>query len=153
MFLVFVGMCSAILGGSGGSRTPSISTFDTVSTPSSELREMMYTHGEMNIRSAAGTSWPVVRTLARGETVEVGPQDGSGWAPAYERYGGRIGYVYRASRNLRSYAPEPSRARRSSRRERAHPSGASAVCRDGTYSFSAHRRGTCSHHGGVSIWL
>ena len=33
------------------------------------------------------------------------------------------------------------------------PSGASAQCRDGTYSFSAHRRGTCSHHGGVAHWL
>ena len=32
------------------------------------------------------------------------------------------------------------------------PSGASARCRDGTYSFSASRRGTCSHHGGVSRW-
>jgi hypothetical protein len=33
------------------------------------------------------------------------------------------------------------------------PSGASAKCRDGTYSFSQHRRGTCSHHGGVGDWL
>lgn len=32
------------------------------------------------------------------------------------------------------------------------PSGASAQCADGTYSFSQHRSGTCSHHGGVSIW-
>jgi hypothetical protein len=31
--------------------------------------------------------------------------------------------------------------------------GASAKCRDGTYSFSQHRRGTCSHHGGVGVWL
>ena len=33
------------------------------------------------------------------------------------------------------------------------PSGSTAKCRDGTYSFSQHRRGTCSHHGGVAIWL
>lgn len=33
------------------------------------------------------------------------------------------------------------------------PAGASAKCRDGTYSFSQHRRGTCSHHGGVGSWL
>jgi hypothetical protein len=33
------------------------------------------------------------------------------------------------------------------------PSGASARCRDGTYSFSQSRRGTCSHHGGVAEWL
>ncbi|WP_413624394.1 DUF3761 domain-containing protein [Luteibacter sp. Lutesp34] len=33
------------------------------------------------------------------------------------------------------------------------PAGASAQCRDGTFSFSANRRGTCSHHGGVAQWL
>ncbi len=33
------------------------------------------------------------------------------------------------------------------------PSGASAECQDGTYSFSQSRSGTCSHHGGVAAWL
>ena len=33
------------------------------------------------------------------------------------------------------------------------PAGATAECRDGTYSFSQNHRGTCSHHGGVSRWL
>lgn len=33
------------------------------------------------------------------------------------------------------------------------PVGASARCRDGTYSFSQHRRGTCSGHRGVAEWL
>lgn len=33
------------------------------------------------------------------------------------------------------------------------PVGASARCRDGTYSFSQSRRGTCSWHGGVAQWL
>lgn len=32
------------------------------------------------------------------------------------------------------------------------PSGATAQCNDGTYSFSQHHSGTCSHHGGVAIW-
>lgn len=32
------------------------------------------------------------------------------------------------------------------------PIGWSARCRDGTYSFSEHHRGTCSHHGGVARW-
>lgn len=31
--------------------------------------------------------------------------------------------------------------------------GASAICRDGTLSYSQNRRGTCSHHGGVAQWL
>ncbi|MGA0599355.1 DUF3761 domain-containing protein [Caulobacter sp. KR2-114] len=29
------------------------------------------------------------------------------------------------------------------------PPGATAQCRDGTYSFSLHHQGTCSYHGGV----
>ena len=33
------------------------------------------------------------------------------------------------------------------------PAGASARCRDGTYSFSQHASGTCSHHGGVARWI
>jgi len=33
------------------------------------------------------------------------------------------------------------------------PEGASARCRDGTCSFSRHRSGTCSRHGGVAEWL
>jgi Protein of unknown function (DUF3761) len=33
------------------------------------------------------------------------------------------------------------------------PPGATARCRDGTYSYSQHRSGTCSHHGGVAEWL
>src|SRR5438034_9863547 len=33
------------------------------------------------------------------------------------------------------------------------PPGATAVCRDGTYSYSHRHSGTCSHHGGVAAWL
>ena len=32
----------------------------------------------------------------------------------------------------------------------AGPQGATAKCKDGTYSRSAHRSGSCSRHGGVS---
>lgn len=30
--------------------------------------------------------------------------------------------------------------------------GAAAQCRDGSLSYSQHRSGTCSHHGGVATW-
>ncbi|CAI2428217.1 Protein of uncharacterised function (DUF3761) [Serratia proteamaculans] len=33
------------------------------------------------------------------------------------------------------------------------PDGATAKCRDDSYSFSQHHRGTCSRHGGVAEWL
>jgi len=33
------------------------------------------------------------------------------------------------------------------------PTGATAKCKDGTYSHSAHHQGACSHHGGVAEWM
>ena len=33
------------------------------------------------------------------------------------------------------------------------PTGATAKCKDGTYSKSKHHTGSCSHHGGVAEFL
>ena len=33
------------------------------------------------------------------------------------------------------------------------PRGASAKCRDNTYSLSQHRNGMCAGHGGVAQWI
>jgi hypothetical protein len=33
------------------------------------------------------------------------------------------------------------------------PAGATAICADGSYSYSEHASGTCSHHGGVARWI
>ncbi len=33
-----------------------------------------------------------------------------------------------------------------------HQAGETAICRDGSHSFSEHRQGTCSRHGGVAQW-
>lgn len=35
----------------------------------------------------------------------------------------------------------------------SNSSGATALCKDGSYSHSQHRSGTCSGHGGVRQWL
>lgn len=39
------------------------------------------------------------------------------------------------------------------KRPGSDPSGATARCGDGSYSYSEHASGTCSHHGGVARWL
>lgn len=49
-------------------------------------------------------------------------------------------------------ATSGDRVHRPMRAER-QPAGATAKCRDGTWSFSEHHRGTCSYHGGVEQWL
>jgi len=33
-----------------------------------------------------------------------------------------------------------------------NPTGATALCRDGTLSYSQHHSGTCSNHDGVAVW-
>jgi hypothetical protein len=38
------------------------------------------------------------------------------------------------------------------KKQAVRPANATAVCKDGTLSYSQHRRGTCSHHGGVRRW-
>ncbi|MCJ2139776.1 DUF3761 domain-containing protein [Methylobacterium sp. E-066] len=37
-------------------------------------------------------------------------------------------------------------------RDGGKPAGATAQCRDDTWSFSRNHRGTCSGHGGVAHW-
>ena len=56
------------------------------------------------------------------------------------------GKGYRNSRG--EWVPSPTKTP-----DNQPPSGATAQCRDGTYSFSRTRSGTCSHHGGVARWL
>ena len=51
-----------------------------------------------------------------------------------------------------SYNPTPTKVSVPAPKTDASSSGASARCRDGSLSYSAHRRGTCSHHGGVAEW-
>ena len=65
-------------------------------------------------------------------------------APLPRTYGNSSGEYYTARSGNRVHRPvQAARA----------PAGASARCRDGSWSFSGSRRGTCSHHGGVARWL
>lgn len=89
-------------------------------------------------------------------------------------YNGNIGYVYskylvspefksafsssnynqaNTSRTVKYYTNSQGERVQSPTYYKTVPAGATAECRDGTYSFSRNRRGTCSHHGGVKRWL
>jgi hypothetical protein len=63
--------------------------------------------------------------------------------PAVVQPAGADGDYYVNSSGHRVHRPVQAQSR---------PARASARCRDGSYSFSEHRRGTCSHHGGVAVW-
>jgi hypothetical protein len=93
------------------------------------------------IRFRGRVGFGPVRSLVFSRPIESAGSAGSA-APTVEPRG--RGYV-----NSRGeWVPSPVRTP-----DGRAPAGASAHCRDGTYSFSRSRRGTCSHHGGVAEWL
>jgi hypothetical protein len=68
----------------------------------------------------------------------------------------RVGATHRSSKRQskpHSYTNRSGQRVQSPTHSSSIPSDASAQCRDGSFSFSRNRRGTCSHHGGVSRWL
>lgn len=71
------------------------------------------------------------------------------WWAAYQKYVGST--VTSAPRPAPKPAPAPAPA--PAPQPPSAPAGATAQCNDGTYSYSQHHQGTCSHHGGVAIWL
>jgi uncharacterized protein YraI len=119
-----------------------------------------YTTSRLRMRDAPSLSGEVLRLIPKASRVAVGVCE-AGWCEV--EYRGETGYV--AERFLTNRAPDvrtgrgyinsqgewvPSPVRTL---DGLAPAGASARCRDGTYSFSRSRRGTCSHHGGVAEWL
>lgn len=50
-------------------------------------------------------------------------------------------------------AVPPARPQSSTAANGRNPAGATAQCKDGTYSYASTHRGACSHHGGVAKWM
>lgn len=134
-----------------------------------------YVKTALNLRYGPGTGYGVITVLPRGTAVTIDDDCDCKWVPI--SYGHYVGYLrtsylsrykvapsYKTARHKRhrSYAPRYSSVRhytnsygnrvQSPTYYDSKPPGATALCRDGTYSFSQSRRGTCSHHGGVARW-
>ena len=137
----------------------------------------LYATGEANVREGPTTSSKVVGHLSRRGAVTFisGPQ--GGWY-RIKTSNGQVGYLASSMASLsvpaartvarhggggHSFGPGGSGSDYYTNvdgnqvhrpmRSATVPAGATARCNDGTYSFSRHRRGTCSHHGGVAAWL
>lgn len=124
-----------------------------------------YVTANLNMRSEPNTKSCIITTIPKGTSVTIEDNCKCTWIPI--RYKGYIGYVstkYLSKHKISSNTARPVgkiRYYKNSRNERVQsptkytsvPAGATALCRDGTYSFSRSRRGTCSHHGGVQKWL
>jgi hypothetical protein len=76
--------------------------------------------------------------------VSAQQQEAANWIKAYRRY------VSATSDG--SSSPAPSTPAPSPSTAAAHPAGATAKCNDGTFSYSAHHSGSCSHHQGVALF-
>lgn len=140
-------------------------------------RIIKYTTANLNLRTAPTTRSHVLTVIPRGTSVNMEECD-CDWIAV--EYNGYIGYVYAAYLNTNKphssykrvsksfYRHSKSKYRSYKRRYytnsegyrvqsptyyNSRPAGATALCRDGTYSFSRSRRGTCSHHGGVAQWF
>lgn len=138
-----------------------------------------YTTANLHLRYGPGTKYQVVTVIPKGTPVTIDEDCNCRWIAV--EYCGNIGYVsskylsskyhnpsqtvsrYRHSYSSTSYSRPTSSVHyytntygnrvQSPTYYSSTPSGATAICRDGTYSFSQSRRGTCSHHGGVARWL
>lgn len=123
------------------------------------------TTANLNMRRLPCTCSEVMAVIPRDSQIQVLNYEDNEWARV--RWNNHTYYVSR--KYIKSYTKSTSsyntygtiRYYTNSRGERVQsptyyqtaPAGATALCSDGTYSFSRSRRGTCSHHGGVARWL
>lgn len=130
----------------------------------------------LNLRYGPGTEYDVITVIPRGTAVTIDEDCDCKWVPV--EYNGYIGYIstkylssspqHRINHNyskrdyqqssftngrIRYYTNTYGNRVQSPTYYSSVPAGATALCRDGTYSFSQSRRGTCSHHGGVAKWF
>lgn len=129
-----------------------------------------YVTANLNLRYGPGTKYSVIAVIPQGTAVTIDEDCNCRWVPV--EYNGMVGYIstkYLSSvkvktphksyanksytRGTRYYANSYGNRVQSPTYYNSRPAGATALCRDGTYSFSQSRRGTCSHHGGVAQWL
>ena len=123
----------------------------------------LFTTRAVRLRAKPTLASPVVTIVPPADSVQPIRCDNSWCEVAFGRVNGFVQERYLADtpesappiRTARAPgSPTPERFMRSSAaREDAPPDGATARCRDGSYSRSTSRSGTCSHHGGVADWL
>ena len=121
---------------------------------------------DLSLRVDASASSRVILTIPQGTQVYLQEDCDCVWV--YVTYNGYCGYVYAqfltksvpattttavAQEPIRHYTNSYGNTVQSPTRYNKASAGATALCRDGSYSFSQSRRGTCSHHGGVARWL
>ena len=106
----------------------------------------------MSLPSLADTtSTPATQTCSDGTTsIATGKGACSGHGGVQKASPGTTGAMAKPAADS---ATPPAKLTPSASTGAAPPVGASAKCKDGTYSKSKNHSGACSKHGGVSNWL
>ena len=154
----------------------------SVATLTGFAQGVRYTTANLNLRLMPTTSAQVITVIPKGTPVTLDDDCECKWIPvSYNGLIGFVSSQYLSTTRPtvetasqvyveKKVYPSSNSANRpignvsyytNSRGERVQsptyynqaPAGATALCRDGTYSFSRSRRGTCSGHGGVAQWL
>lgn len=130
-------------------------------------QDVVTTTASINLREGSSQNASVLTVIPQGEKLEV-QNCQSEWCET--SYNGQTGYVNHhylkypqgteikvpeatATSPVKYYTNSKGNTIQSPTQYDKQPAGATAQCRDGSYSFSQNHRGTCSHHGGVSRWL
>jgi uncharacterized protein YgiM (DUF1202 family) len=135
--------------------------------------ELRTTSSNVNLRTNPWIDHNVICVIPKSTllTINQSSQTSTEWIKV--NYNGKIGYVYskylvspefkssinnnyelsKKADKVNYYINSKGEKVQSPTFYKTAPAGATAECRDGTYSFSRNRRGTCSHHGGVKRWL
>lgn len=121
-----------LLVGAGGQ---ALRTVSAAQSPDAAKEVKVWVNTHSGVYHCPGTRW--YGNTKQGTYMSECEARKHGYRPAYGR----------------SCGSECNESQKSPPQGNSPPPGATAQCKDGTYSFSQHRGGTCSHHGGVSRWL
>jgi uncharacterized protein YgiM (DUF1202 family) len=125
--------------------------------------QLFSTTSILNLRERPDLDGQILNSIPKGKLVSV-MDEFEGWSKViYQKDTGYVSSTYLkkfgSDNSLESpvkvhyYTNSAGQKVQSPTYYKTVPTGATAECRDGTYSFSKNHRGTCSHHGGVKRWL
>lgn len=130
--------------------------FADAPTPTIKSNTAIVISRHANLRDADSASATVLEVIPQDASVEVVKQQGAWY---YVKTETAQGWMHGNTLKLQNFEIAPPLVQRTPKpipepaiEGKINSSGATAKCRDDSLSYSAHRRGTCSHHGGVAIW-